>query len=383
MRRIGLTVLLIGLGLAAVPALQSAAVADTGVTFQVCGPVPDGYARCFAEAAATGNAPIGMSPAAMKAAYHWPTSLSSGAGQTVAVVTAFDAPTIEADLGTFDQQYGLPVCTTANGCFTKINQGAVDNPFWAFETHIDVEWVHAIAPGARIVLVEATTNAFGNMLAAADVARTKAKYVTNSWGVPEASVESVLDHHFTDVPGVSWFFSSGDEGAAQTMYPAASPYVVAVGGTTLKPVNATFLETGWSGSGGGCSPFETASAPQAALGQYPTAGCAGKRAMPDVSADADPATGASVYDSEPDENNLVGWFKVGGTSLSAPMIAARAAGLGVVVDQGRMYGPPAVIALPGGGYSAGLVFQDVVFGNNGHPAGPGYDLVTGRGAWIT
>lgn len=381
MRRLVLLVLLFGM--TAVPAVQSpAGAAVAGTVYQVCGPVPDGYARCLADAAATGNAPIGMSPAAMKAAYHWPTSLSLGTGQTVAIVSAFDAPTIEADLGVFDQQYGLPACTTANGCFTKINQGGVGNPSWSFETHIDVEWVHAIAPGARIVLVEAKTNAFIDLLAGADAARNLATYVSGSWGSPEASVETVLDHHFYDVPGVSWFFATGDTGAVQPYYPAASPYVVAVGGTTLRPVNSVYFETGWSGGGGGCSPFEPASSAQAALSTYPAAGCNGKRAMPDLAADADPATGASVYNSDPDENNLVGWFKVGGTSLSAPMIAARAAGLGVVVDQARVYSNPSLVLTPGGGYGAAMVFQDTVLGNNGHPAGPGFDLVTGRGSWI-
>jgi subtilase family serine protease len=319
----------------------------------------------------------------MKAAYQWPTGSSVGAGQTIAIVTAFDAPTMEADLGVFDSQFGLPACTAANRCLTTLNASGAASPlpttdgFWAFETHLDVEWAHAIAPGAKIVLIEATDNQFGHLLTALDEAKILANYVSGSFGSTEAAVETAIDHHFYEAPNVSWFFASGDAGSTRVLYPAASPYVVAVGGTMLQLVNGQFAgEVGWSGSGGGCSPYETASPAQAGFTQYKRVGCAGHRAVPDLALDAAPSTGASVYDSQPDENNLIGWFTAGGTSLASPMAAAHAAGTGSLINQNRVYGQ----VTPGTGL--GMFFRDVVQGNNGYPAGPGYDLVTGRGAWV-
>jgi subtilase family serine protease len=354
----------------------------------VCGPVPDGYARCLAveqrgplapgvPQGGTGTEPAGLSPDVVKSIYNFPRGRSVGQGQTIAVVSAFDAPTMEGDLGVFDRQFGLPACTAGNGCFKKLDQNGgtsfpATDPSWVFETHLDVEWAHAIAPGAKILLVEATTNAFDNMITAEDTAKVRAGYVSNSWDSPEAGVEGAIEHHFSpaEAPGVSFFFASGDFAAPAQLYPAASPQVVAVGGTTLQlNHDGRFLgEIGWSNSGGGCSPFLNASAVQAAFPGYAAKGCAGKRATPDVSLDADPHTGVSVYNSQPDENNLIGWFVVGGTSVSTPMVAARAAITGQLIDQAAIYGHS-------------IVFRDILQGNNGFPCTPGYDLVTGRGSW--
>src|SRR6185436_8032079 len=264
-----------------------------------------------------------------------------GTGKTIAIVDAYDDPTAESDLAVFSSQYGLPACTTANGCFKKVDQnGGSSYPRkdagWALEISLDVQWAHAIAPGAKILLVEASSNSFANLLAAEDYAKAHANYVSNSWGAPESSGESGYDSHFVQ-SGVSFFVSAGDAGLPAE-YPSASPNVISVGGTTLHFSGSTFTgETGWADGGGGCSAYENATAAQAAFGQYGQVGCAGKRATPDLSLDADPASGVSVYDSVRYQGQQ-GWFKVGGTSASSPMIAARSAIAGSVVNASTVYG---------------------------------------------
>src|SRR5262249_42588274 len=157
-------------------------------------------------------------------------------------------------------------------CFKKVNQtGGTRYPRsdsgWALEISLDVQWVHAIAPGAKILLVEATSNSFKNLLAAEDYAAANASYVTNSWGGSESSGESANDSHFVRA-GVSFFASSGDSGLPAE-YPSASPNVISVGGTTLTLNNGVLVsETGWSGGGGGCSAYENATTAQSAFGQY-------------------------------------------------------------------------------------------------------------------
>jgi subtilase family serine protease len=318
------------------------------------------------------TAPTGLSPAAVKAAYNFPTSSTAGAGKTIAIVDAYDDPTAESDLNVFSQQYGLPPCTTANGCFQKVDQnGGTSYPRtdagWALEISLDIQWAHAIAPGAKILLVEAKTNSFTNLLAAEDYARTHAQYVSNSWGGTEFSGENTYDSHFVQ-SGVSFFVSSGDNGTPAE-YPSASPNVVSVGGTTLTLTKAGAFssETGWSGSGGGCSLYETATGSQSGFSQYGQVNCAGKRATPDLSLVADPATGVSIYDSTRYQGQQ-GWFTIGGTSASSPMIAARAAVAGVVVNSAYVYG-------------SSIAYRDITSGNNGASCLVGLDLVTGRGSW--
>jgi subtilase family serine protease len=317
------------------------------------------------------TSPTGLSPATIKSVYNFPTSLTAGAGTTIGIVDAFDDPTAESDLAVFSNQFGLPACTTANGCFTKVDQNGGTNfprtdSGWALEISLDIQWAHAIAPGAKILLVEATTNSFTNLLTAEDYAKTHAQYVSNSWGASEFSGESDFDSHFTQ-PGVSFFASSGDSGLPP-IYPSASPRVISVGGTTLHFSGGIFTsETGWSGSGGGCSAFEAATTAQSGFSQYGQVNCAGARATPDVSLDADPASGVSVFDSTRFQGQK-GWFTVGGTSASSPMWAARSAVAGVVVDASYVYGN-------------NISFRDITSGNNGEPCLVGYDLVTGRGSW--
>jgi subtilase family serine protease len=323
-----------------------------------------------------GNAttsPTGLSPATIKSVYNFPTSSTAGAGKTIAIVDAYDDPTAEADLAVFSSQYGLPVCTTANGCFSKVDQNGGSNyprtnAGWALEISLDVQWAHAIAPGAKILLVEANSNTFTNLLAAEDHAKTHAQYVSNSWSGSEFSGESSYDGHFLQ-SGVSFFFSSGDSGTPAE-YPSASPNVISVGGTTLNfSRTGQFLsETGWSGSGGGCSAYESATSAQVGFATFAQVGCGSSRGTPDVSLDADPASGVSVYDSTRYQGQK-GWFQVGGTSASCPMWAARSADQGAVVSSSYVYGN-------------NISFRDITSGNNGASALPGYDLVTGRGSWI-
>ncbi|MHB8629342.1 MAG: S8 family serine peptidase [Aggregatilineales bacterium] len=198
----------------------------------------------------------------IKSVYGFTTSLTAGGGKTIGIVDAYDDPTAESDLGVFSSQYGLPTCTTANGCFQKVNQtGGTKYPRansgWALEISLDVQWAHAIAPGAKILLVEASSNSFTNLLAAEDYAKTHAKYVSNSWGGSESSGETAYDSHFVE-SGVSFFVSAGDSGLP-AQYPSSSPNVISVGGTTLNFSGGNFVsETGWSSGGGGCSADETA-----------------------------------------------------------------------------------------------------------------------------
>ena len=337
----------------------------------VCpGPASPGTVRCHSIVRPKANtSPTGLSPDQIKLVYNFSQLSNAGAGETIAIVAAFDNPTIERDLGTFSKQYYLPECTTANGCFKKVNQkGGIKYPRldinWASEIALDVEWVHAIAPGAKILLVEADNNNLTNMLAAEDYASAHADYVSNSWGSSETTGESSNDSHFAR-SGVSYFFSSGDNGTPAE-YPSSSPNVISVGGTTLHfDASGKFTdETGWGGSGGGCSLYETANL-------FQTTGsvnCNGQRATPDVSLVADPASGVSIYTSTAPKGQK-GWRTIGGTSAAAPMIAGRAAGLKTLVNTELIYHNL-------------ISYRDITSGNNGENTLVGYDLVTGRGSWI-
>jgi outer membrane protein assembly factor BamB len=347
----------------------------------VCPAPPARAAHCHALVVtdAHGNpdaalAPTGLSPATIKGVYNFPTASTAGSGQTIAIVDAYDDPTAESDLGVFSSQFGLPACTTANGCFTKVDQnGGTSYPVvdghWALEISLDIQWAHAIAPGARILLVEAATNNFGDLLAAEDYAKAHAQYVSNSWGSAEFSGETSFDFHF-EGNGVSFFVSAGDLGLPAE-YPSASRNVISVGGTTLHFDGGALgftSETGWSLGGGGCSAYESPSLAQINFAQYLQVGCNNARATPDVALDADPASGVSVYDTTPYDGST-GWFTVGGTSASTPMWAARSAVAGVVVNAAYVYGNA-------------ITYRDIVSGNNGASCLMGYDLCSGRGSWV-
>jgi subtilase family serine protease len=344
-----------------------------------------GYAKCHSKTRDrsdsdprpfAGPSPYGLSPDQIKMAYGFSGDPTAGTGQTIAIVDAYHSATAASDLAQFSSYYGLPQCP-AGSCFTQVDQtGGTSYPAvdggWGLEIALDVQWAHAIAPAANILLVEATTNSFANLMAAEDYARSRAQYVTNSWGGNEFLGESLYDSHFTTPSGaskVSFFVSAGDAGLPAE-YPSSSPNVISVGGTTLSNITPTTVkETAWSDGGGGCSKYETATSAQSSFAEYGQAGCGGRRATPDVSLDADPASGVSVYDTTP-YSGSTGWWAVGGTSASSPMWAARAAVAGVPVDSTWVY------------KADSSQFRDITSGNNGAAAKVGYDLASGRGSWI-
>ena len=362
------------------PGSATPPAADFGLSHRVCSAPAEGLAACDAKVVDGANglprattAPTGLAPAKVKSVYDFPVSTSAGAGKTIAIVDAYNDPSAESDLAVFSSTFALPACTTANGCFQKVSQTGGTalprtNSGWALEISLDVQWAHAIAPGAKILLVEANSASFSDLLTAENFAKTQAGYVSNSWGGSESLSEVGYDASFVQ-PGVSFFVSAGDAGLPAE-YPSSSPNVISVGGTTLNfSSSGAFLsETGWSSGGGGCSAYETATAAQSAYSGYAGANCAGKRATPDVSLDADPASGVAVYDST-NYQGQSGWFQVGGTSASSPMWAARSAVAGVVVNAGYVYG-------------SSISYRDITAGNNGAPCLVGYDLCSGRGSWV-
>ena len=364
---LGLSVL--GVAPAAVAAPGNA---DFGVAHMPVCPGPPSQVHCHSDVVTdrsgkpmASSSPTGLSPTRIRNAYGWG-SIGSGAGQTIAIVDAYDDPTAVNDFAVFSNTYGL-----TGGSLTKVNQRGVHGSYptanagWALEISLDIEWAHAIAPQAAILLVEADSNSFANLMIAEDYARAHAGYVSNSWGGSEFAGEATYDSHFS---GANVFVSAGDSGLPAE-YPSASPKVISVGGTTLHfDANKNFTsETGWSNGGGGCSTQETAIPEQSTFPTYGQVNCAGRRATPDVALDADPTSGVSVYDSTRYQGQK-GWFSVGGTSASSPMWAGRAAASAASIT-------PASI------YTGTVSFRDITSGNNGAPCLSGYDLVTGRGSW--
>src|SRR5947207_11581793 len=231
-----LTLLCLVLGLAALFGGASSARAKSVSIRPVCGAVPLGYARCFSlvKGPAAASGPSGYGPADLQSAYALP-SATAGSGQTVAIVDAFDDPTAESDLGQYRSFYGLPPCTTANGCFRKVNQTGgtlpmpAPSPDWALEISLDFDMVSAVCPNCHILLVESNTNLTSDLLVAEDTAAALgASTISNSWGADESSSETSQDVHFNH-PGVAITASSGDSGYGVS-WPAASQSVTAVGG---------------------------------------------------------------------------------------------------------------------------------------------------------
>jgi subtilase family serine protease len=319
--------------------------------------------------------PAGLTPAQIKAAYHLP---AAGGKGTIAIIDAYDSRTIGSDLNTFSKQYGLPSCsTTSVTCFEKheMSPWTQQNSSWAIEESLDVEWAHAIAPNAKILLVEATSDSGTALLQAVSYAESRPDVVaiSMSWGGPEFAGESTYDQDFVS-PHATFFASAGDSGNGVD-WPAVSPNVISVGGTTLTMKGTTVLsETAWSGSGGGISAYEPEPSYQAAL-----VTSSGKfRATPDVSYDADPTTGYPIYDSTRYDGQA-GWWQIGGTSAGAPQWAAIST-LGTGVTSAKLYHDAQT--------SSTIYFRDIVSGTNGScnfvcQARPGYDYVTGLGSPIT
>ncbi len=346
------------------------------------------------------NSVVGLTPGQIKRAYGFDQINNQGKGQTIALVDAFDHPNIEQDLTKFDNQFSLPHCTTANGCFQKVfacgtsacntNPGTNDPnySFWAMEIALDVEWAHAIAPKANIVLVEVAAGTLDVLLDGVDVAVKppySANVVSMSWGATEFQSEIVVeDGHFV-APNVTFFAGAGDSGHG-TLYPAASPLVMSVGGTKLNVDQAGNYqnEKAWSGTGGGLSPFESEPLYQLA---YPIPHDPLKmRGTPDVAYDGSPHTGVAVFDSVPNGGST-GWFQVGGTSIGPPQWSAL-----VAIANSLRAGDnkPALTASQGFLYDAvqdsdgNMTFHDISNGRDGNcgkqcHARPGYDYLTGLG----
>lgn len=246
-----------------------------------------------------------------------------GAGTTIAIVDAYDAPFAEIDLNSFSRAYGLPLCTTGNGCFLKVDQrGGTGyppyDPGWSQEISLDIQWAHALAPLATILLVEADSNYYSDLFTAVAYAATQAPVVSMSWSGGEYPTQSADWDSKLSQPYVTYLASTGDLGS-MIGYPSTSAKVIAVGGTTVAfdstkpyyPVLFPASEKGWSGSGGGCSAYT----PSLDFQRPFVPRICTKRAVPDVSMDADPNSGVVVFWFNQ-------WYIAGGTSLACPMTAA-------------------------------------------------------------
>lgn len=347
----------------------------------VCADPGPGEARCHAHVRVDSKGqpdvtagPTGYNPADLQAAYNLP-SASAGTGQTVAVVDAYDYPNAESDLAVYRSKFGLPPCTTANGCFKKVNQNGQTsslpraNSSWSQEAALDIQMVSAVCPNCKIILVETKSASMTDLGTGVNAAvALGANVVSNSYGGGESSADtSTYDPTYFNHPGVMITVSSGDSGYG-VQYPAASQYVTAVGGTSLKKDGSArgFTETAWSGAGSGCSAYDPKPAWQT------DGGCA-KRSVADVSAVADPNTGVSVYWTTKGSG---GWLVFGGTSVASPVVAAVYA----------LGGNSASLDHASSLYSnAGSLF-DATSGSNGScggsylcTAGAGYDGPTGLG----
>jgi len=357
---------------------------------QLCPAAGSGHARCAAEAlvlrsdgalvhprvarASAGGPLVGDGPAYLQQAYDLSAlSAANGASDTVAIVDAFNDATAESDLDAYRSFYGLPACTTGNGCFSKINEYGGSTPpgtsdsSWTQETSLDLDAVSAICPNCHILLVEANSTYSNDMQAAVQTAAANgADQISASWTITSGSAPS---GRYT-FPGIATVAATGDVGYVgpdEDNFPAALPGVTAVGGTTLTPAGQTpnlrgFSEGAWSGGGSGCATDIAKPAYQS------DAGCSG-RSYSDLSADANPETGLAVYDNG-------NWLEIGGTSLATPLIAAYYAITGVTNSS------------PHWAYGDSGALNDVVSGSNGSgcvpsyicTAGVGYDGPTGVGS---
>jgi subtilase family serine protease len=370
----------------------------TGDVLAAAHPKFGGALRCFSQAVGRRGrqgpdvmaGPTGLGPSQIQSAYK--VAGLNGAGRTVALVDAYNDPRAASDLAAYRKAYGLPACTTANGCLRQVNENGATSPLpagdygWAEEESLDLDAVSATCPSCHILLVEANSATTADLAKAENSAARAVGVVaiSNSYGGSEASSELSTDSAYNH-PGIAITVSSGDSGYG-VQYPAASRYVTAVGGTTLAQAgNARgWTETAWSGAGSGCSAFE----PKPAW-QHDT-GCS-HRTVADTSADADPNSGLGVYDTYNScgsssycdylieigaAQGLDGWAQVGGTSLSSPLTASVYA----------LAGNTASVVAGSYPYSHTSSLFDVTSGSNGTcspsylcTAGTGYDGPTGLG----
>lgn len=337
LRMLGATALTVALGLTGVnPATaQNVRVERSGRTFHIAvcpRGNPMGTARCFAHQVtdARGNPLNGrLNPAATPQGYGPPDLQSaygltgvSGSGATVAIVDAYGYPNAEADLAVYRSTYGLPACTTSNGCLKIVGQSGGKPPSrvdvgWDQEQALDLDMVSAACPSCHILLVEASSASFSNLWTGVDYAKTQpgVKAVSNSYGNTDSSSYAQYDSHYAG-NNVAITVSSGDYGYG-AQWPATAPGAVAVGGTSLRQGGGTrgWTETVWNGAGSGCGLGH----PQPSWQKGVTDACGG-RMEADVSSNADPNTGVAVYG--PQSRSVSGWGIWGGTSESSPFIAA-------------------------------------------------------------
>jgi len=332
--------------------------------------------------------PAGYGPGDLQSAYGLP-SASSGAGQVVAIVDAYNDPNALSDVNIYRSQFGtlaLPTCTKPSPmlssnrpCFSKVNQKGQtsgyprNNGSWAQEISLDLDMVSAVCPNCSILLVEASSSTFANLGTAVNRAAVLgATEISNSYGGGESSSDSSYDASYFKHPGVAITASSGDGGYG-VEYPAASQYVTAVGGTSLTRSSSPrgWSETAWSGAGSGCSAYDPKPSWQSSVANSVCA----KRAVADVSAVADPYTGVAVYDSYTYQG-VGGWLVFGGTSVASPLIASVYA----------LAGNARTVKYGSYPYSNTAVLNDVTSGSNGScgtvlcNAASGWDGPTGLGA---
>lgn len=325
----------------------------------------------------------GYVPSDIRAAYNLPATGGSGA---IAIIDAYDLPTSLNDFNVFSKQFGLPTETSKNAMASsnktfQVVYASGSKPTskgdFGSEIALDIEWAHAIAPNAKIVLIEAASNKVSDLLVAVRkaAALTDVREVSMSFGAPESSVQLDEDATFTAANQV--YFAAAGDMSNEIDYPASSPNVIGVGGTTLKVSDGGFQsEVAWSESGGGPSALEPRPAYQ--NGFVGTS----LRGTPDMASVGDPNTGVAVYDStpvpKPDGGTSVGWFVVGGTSLSTPICAAITNLRGdfaasSLAELGRQYGV----------YAGTERFRDITLGASGiYAAEVGYDFITGLGSLL-
>jgi hypothetical protein len=424
-----MTLALICVALACCAMAASSALAAPWATRHECRPSRPGRATCMSmrlllpsdegsasgSAADAGNAttdaaqaapqsirtkpyPGYLTPELLHEAYEQPNETTAGATQTIALIDAFNDPTIESDLAVYDSQFGLPACTAANGCFKKVDEEGKASPLpenegeWATEISIDVEMAHAICQNCHLLLVEASTEEFSDLGAAVNTAvKLGAGEISNSYGGTEIGEYRAVNSADYNHPGLLISASSGDcgylnkdcRGETGANFPADSPDVLAVGGTTLQEVSGGgWRSTVWSEGGSGCSTVFSAPIWQSEVANFSATGCGSERAIADVSAVANPDHGVDVYDSTPEyTGGPTGWGVWGGTSVASPIVAAEAALAGG--SNGVAY--PAQTIYSHAGEAQAL--YDITAGNNGScgtaticTAATGYDGPSGVGS---
>jgi subtilase family serine protease len=303
------------------PALPLAgAGAITAVHTRAVCPHRDDPSRVYCESIARtdlpSQSPSGYAPSDLQSAYNLP-STTDGTGQTITIVDAYDDPNAESDLFVYRNEFGLPVCSTLNGCFKKLNQEGKKKPLpppdadWSIEISLDLDMVSAGCPNCKITLIEGTANTWRDVgVAENEAVKLGAQIISNSYG---GSGRGANPHDW-DHPGVMILAAGGDSGyyGHHDQQPADYPTVVAVGGTSLVRGGSSrgWTETVWSGTGSGCTKLKKPSWQTDSGCKYRTAN--------DIAAVADPDTGVAVYDSYQQS----GWMQIGGTSVSTPLNAA-------------------------------------------------------------